>query len=273
MPSSGDVGVAAAGSRRARRPRAAAGAEQRRAGAGGDRPGLGGGDRGRVGGGVLLGEGEELEVGEQVERVVGAGAVGAEADRDPGRARRRVGEDAADRELHVGDRVGDDGGAALGDQLQLLAGRARRRGRARCARSAARAGRGRRRGARRGRRGSRSTSCSVSERWIWTGSSRSAASSAIQRSELLADRVDRVRGEGGRDRRRRARRARSRLAQRRRAASPRRRRRRRTAAPPIVARRPASATARAVASGCQYMSQKRVVPVRIISTQASRVPQ
>ena len=29
---------------------------------------------------------------------------------------------------------------------------------------------------------------------------------------------------------------------------------------------PASATARAVASGCQYMSQKRVVPVRIISS-------
>ena len=33
------------------------------------------------------------------------------------------------------------------------------------------------------------------------------------------------------------------------------------------------ATARAVASGCQYMSQKRVVPVRIISAQARRVPQ
>ena len=42
---------------------------------------------------------------------------------------------------------------------------------------------------------------------------------------------------------------------------------------PIVARSPASATARAVASGCQYMSQKRVVPERIISRQASRVPQ
>ena len=42
---------------------------------------------------------------------------------------------------------------------------------------------------------------------------------------------------------------------------------------PIVARTPASATARAVASGCQYMSQKRVVPERIISRQASRVPQ
>ena len=35
---------------------------------------------------------------------------------------------------------------------------------------------------------------------------------------------------------------------------------------PIVARRPASRTARAVASGCQYMSQKRAVPVRIISS-------
>ena len=43
--------------------------------------------------------------------------------------------------------------------------------------------------------------------------------------------------------------------------------------PPTVALRPASRTAREVASGCQYMSQKRVVPVRIISTQASRVPQ
>jgi hypothetical protein len=29
----------------------------------------------------------------------------------------------------------------------------------------------------------------------------------------------------------------------------------------------------AAAAGCQYMSQKRAVPVRIISTQASRVPQ
>ena len=48
---------------------------------------------------------------------------------------------------------------------------------------------------------------------------------------------------------------------------------RRSAAPPIAARIPASATARAAAAGCQYMSQKRTVPVRIISTQASRVPQ
>ena len=42
---------------------------------------------------------------------------------------------------------------------------------------------------------------------------------------------------------------------------------------PIVARMPASATARAVAPGRQYMSQKRVVPARIISAQASRAPQ
>ena len=42
---------------------------------------------------------------------------------------------------------------------------------------------------------------------------------------------------------------------------------------PIVARSPASATARAVAAGCQYMSQKRTVPPRIISTHASLVPQ
>ena len=40
-----------------------------------------------------------------------------------------------------------------------------------------------------------------------------------------------------------------------------------------TARTPASSTARAVAWACQYMSQKLVVPVRIISTQASRVPQ
>ncbi len=40
-----------------------------------------------------------------------------------------------------------------------------------------------------------------------------------------------------------------------------------------MARTPASVTARATAAGCQYMSQNRTVPVRIISTQASRVPQ
>src|SRR5690348_9329062 len=39
------------------------GAEAGSAGAGGDGPGLAGFDRGRVAGGVLLGEGEELEVG------------------------------------------------------------------------------------------------------------------------------------------------------------------------------------------------------------------
>jgi hypothetical protein len=41
----------------------------------------------------------------------------------------------------------------------------------------------------------------------------------------------------------------------------------------VTARTPASSTARAVAFACQYMSQKLVVPVRIISTQARRVPQ
>ena len=40
-----------------------------------------------------------------------------------------------------------------------------------------------------------------------------------------------------------------------------------------VARRPASLTARAAASGCQYMSQNRTVPVCTISRQANRVPQ
>ncbi len=38
----------------------------------------------------------------------------------PGGSRRRMGEDAADGELHVRHRVGDDGGAALGDQRQLV---------------------------------------------------------------------------------------------------------------------------------------------------------
>ena len=42
---------------------------------------------------------------------------------------------------------------------------------------------------------------------------------------------------------------------------------------PATARTPASSTARAVASARQYMSQNEVVPVRIISTHASRVPQ
>ena len=41
----------------------------------------------------------------------------------------------------------------------------------------------------------------------------------------------------------------------------------------IVERTPASATARATAPGCQYISQNLTVPVRIISTQARRVPQ
>ncbi len=63
--------------------------------AGRDLPGLLRLDRRGVAGGVALGEGERLEVGEQVERVVGAGAVGAEADRrrlspaPPDRGRRR----------------------------------------------------------------------------------------------------------------------------------------------------------------------------------------
>ena len=40
-----------------------------------------------------------------------------------------------------------------------------------------------------------------------------------------------------------------------------------------TARSPASVTARATWSACQYMSKKRVVPERIISTAASLVPQ
>ena len=41
----------------------------------------------------------------------------------------------------------------------------------------------------------------------------------------------------------------------------------------IVARMPESTTARATSTPCQYMSRNFVVPERIISTQASRVPQ
>jgi hypothetical protein len=40
-----------------------------------------------------------------------------------------------------------------------------------------------------------------------------------------------------------------------------------------VARIPLSTTARATSNWNQYMSQKRVVPARIISRHASRVPQ
>ena len=89
---------------------------------------------------------------------------------------------------------------------------------------------------------------------------------------VLADRVDRVRGEGGGDRRPEPGQLLE-AAQRRLAACASASPSRSNSGAPIVARRPASATARAVASGCQYMSQKRVVPVRIISAQASRAPQ
>ena len=84
----------------------------------------------------LLGEGEGFRSLSKIERVVGAGAVAAEPDRDPGRARRRVGEDAADRELHVGDRIGDDGAAPRRRSAPAPRRRARRRARARCAHSA-----------------------------------------------------------------------------------------------------------------------------------------
>ena len=54
-----------------------------------DREHLGSGSRGGVAGPVLLHQRQVLGVREQVERVVGPGAVGAEADRDPRRARSR----------------------------------------------------------------------------------------------------------------------------------------------------------------------------------------
>ena len=66
-------------------------AEQRRARAGRDRERLGGRAGGGVAGAVLLDQREVLGVGEQVERVVGAGAVGAEPDRDPVALRRAAG--------------------------------------------------------------------------------------------------------------------------------------------------------------------------------------
>ena len=40
-----------------------------------------------------------------------------------------------------------------------------------------------------------------------------------------------------------------------------------------TARSPESTAARATSGPCQYMSKNRVVPERIISRQASRVPQ
>jgi len=58
--------------------------EQRSGGAGGDAPCLLGGQDARIAGGMALGEGEDLEVGEQVKRVVGAGPVGTQPDPDPG---------------------------------------------------------------------------------------------------------------------------------------------------------------------------------------------
>ena len=85
-----------AGSRPARRPRAAP-AEQARAPPVAIAERLGRGHRGRVARLVLLQQRERLRVGEQVERVVGARAVGAEADLDPDLARVDVREDARRR--------------------------------------------------------------------------------------------------------------------------------------------------------------------------------
>ena len=95
------------------------GAEQRRAAAGGELPGLLGAYRGAVSRLVLLEQREHLHLGEEVERVVGAGAVGAEPDLDAGGPGEQVGEDAADRELEVGHGVGDDHRAAGCDQFEL----------------------------------------------------------------------------------------------------------------------------------------------------------
>ena len=94
-------------------------ADQLRPLARGDLPRLGGGDGRRVGGDVLLDESERLHVVEQVEGVVGAGTVGAQADLGAGSARGRVGEHPADRELLVGDRVRDHRRPTLDDQLDL----------------------------------------------------------------------------------------------------------------------------------------------------------
>ncbi len=107
---------------------------------------------------------------------------------------------------------------------------------------------------------------------MWTGRSRSAASLGDPAQRVLADGVDRVgrerRGDPGTEALQLLEVAQGVLAQLRRVAVD-----VDQGGLPIVARRPASRTARAVAPGCQYMSQKRAVPVRIISTQASRAPQ
>ena len=68
---------------------------------------------------MLLNQRQRLHVGEEIERVVGAGAVGAEADRHAPALSVGKGEDAADRQLHVGHRVGDHGRSPLRDQLEL----------------------------------------------------------------------------------------------------------------------------------------------------------
>ena len=103
--------------------------------------------------------------------------------RDAGRARGGVGEDPADRELHVGDRVGDDGGAAGGDQVELFVVEPDAVGEHG---ALARAGRGRR-----GRRRDAAVLARCSPRprarsrrgGSGPATSRSAESSAIQRSD------------------------------------------------------------------------------------------
>ena len=120
---------------------------------------------------------------EQVQRVVRARPVGAEADADAAPPRLEIGKHPAHRELQVGDRVGHDGGAALGDQLELrivqphAVGEHRSRpeqpepvevlGGPHAVRSETQ----------------RVTSSSVSERWIWTGSPRFSDASAIHRRD------------------------------------------------------------------------------------------
>ena len=155
---------------------------------------------GGVGGGVLWARAKSFRSAKRSSESLEPAPSVPSPTATPARARSRVREDAADRELHVGDRVGDDGAAALGDQRQLLVVEPDAVGEHRALVEQPQAGRGRRPGAAPCSATQSSTSCSVSERWIWIGSSRSAAELGDPAQRALADRVDRVRGEGRGDR-------------------------------------------------------------------------
>ena len=190
----------------------------------------------------------------------------------PWRAHLRVREHAPDRELEVRHRVGHDRRAALGDELELrfVHPHAVREHEAR--REQAEAVEVRSRAARRCGRRNRSPR----PRSRGSGGARARRGLPTARRPTRASVRSRCRCRAARApaaptaRTRRARRG---------GAPPRRTRPCCATGPAVEQRRsdrraqPASRTARATAAGRQYMSQKRTVPVRIISRHASRVPQ